>query len=735
MRVSGMIGSRATGIASALVTLTAALIGVATFRDAEGRLAMENAGRVINHKVAEDSAAREIGRRLRRQEPEVLIVGPSYANTDADSDVLAAQLGIPPLKVMIVAIPNSVGPHWFALLKHVVYRSGHQPRLVVLLSGLQSMLLTTPLTEPSWLALRDLLPEGGDPTVTGRAESGLALQWARFREQRGVVRGAIFSLARDLPTNLLFTGEDDLPMLPEETRERLDRVLADDEVDLAIQRIGSPILAIDREERHYRPEMLPAPEASFLAELTRLGVENGSRVVWARPPMSPFIPEELDDVVLPGVQERAIAQIEGAGGTYLDMRGLPMSMDMFKNEDHMNTEGSRRFTLALATGLLRAGGWSPVLPSAVTAGGVPAALMPGLRLTRDAPLDITLADRWDVLRGPLVVHVVVAAAPGSPAPDVEGFAAGMRPALTPVPENHGAEVLWTVDEAFPPPEPPWGLRLVGDGAVRSIAIGRGAGRAHLLGDARDADGARARLFDLGQVRGGVFRDERAQLTYPDPPPPIPGQPKELLVDEAGIAYFETPRFGLLSDERLMGDTNYGARCSPIRVEEDGAILPGANASCREVRVQRAGRSCHGPDRVWFVPRDDTDPRRNGRTYRLVLDPERGCDGASWVYPRDRFTGAFPVDQLATFTEPARFLTLGGRYINYRSAEIAITLSVDGAAVLELSMNGRDLAEGTHTFALNPPLSVVGHAVTLTVRNEASTFYLLDEATLSERVPP
>ncbi|MBA2321537.1 MAG: hypothetical protein H0V89_10310, partial [Deltaproteobacteria bacterium] len=367
-----MSRQRIAGVASALATLIACLVAVWTFRDAEGRRAIENAGRVINHKVAEDSAAREIGRRLRRQQPDVLIIGPSYANTDSDPDVLARELGIPPLQAMVVAIPNSVGPHWLALLKHVVYGKGHAPRLVVMLSGLQSMLLTTPLTEPSWLALRDLLPEGGDREVTGRAESGLQLQLARLREQRGVVRGAIFSLARDLPTNLLFTGEDDLPMLPEETRERLDRVLADDEVDLALQRIGHPILAIDREERHYRPEMLPAPDASFLAEITRLGVENGSRVVWVRPPMSPFIPEQLDDVVLAGVQEQAVAIIEAAGGTYLDMRGLPMSMDMFKNEDHMNAEGSRRFTMALAAGLLRAGGWRPLVPSAVSAPLAPA---------------------------------------------------------------------------------------------------------------------------------------------------------------------------------------------------------------------------------------------------------------------------------------------------------------------------------------------------------------------------
>jgi hypothetical protein len=341
--------------------------------------------------------------------------------------------------------------------------------------------------------------------------------------------------------------------------------------------------------------------------------------------MSPFIPEELDDVAPDGFQERAIAVVEEAGGTYLDMRGLPMSMDMFKNEDHMNTEGSRRFTLALAAGLLRAGGWRPLVPSQVVQGGEPATLAPDLPLSRAAPLEITIDDGWDVLRGPLVVHVVVAGAPGGRPPEIEGFSPGIRPAFSPVAEDHGDRVLWTVDEAFPPPDPPWGLHLAGEGTVRSIAIGRGAGRALLLGGVRDADGATARLFDLGQVRGGVFRDERAALTYPRPPPPIPGPPKDIQVDDAGIAYFETPKYALLSDERLMGDTSYGARCSPLRVAEDGVILPGTNASCREVRVKRAGRSCHGPDRVWFVPADDTDPRTNRRAYRLVLDPERACD--------------------------------------------------------------------------------------------------------------
>ena len=83
-----------------------------------------------------------------------------------------------------------------------------------------------------------------------------------------------------------------------------------------------------------------------------------------RPPMSPHIPVELDDIVPTGFQSRAIEIVEEHGGAYVDLRHLRMSARMFRNEDHMNAEGSARFTRALAE-IVRERGWL------TPAGGLP----------------------------------------------------------------------------------------------------------------------------------------------------------------------------------------------------------------------------------------------------------------------------------------------------------------------------------------------------------------------------
>jgi hypothetical protein len=111
----------------------------------------------------------------------------------------------------------------------------------------------------------------------------------------------------------------------------------------------------DPTERFYDPGLLGAPSDAFLSDITALAQAHGAEILWVRPPMSPHIPKHLDDRVGPGVQEAAMEVIASSGGHYLDMRALPMTAAMFKNEDHMNEEGSRRFTEALARAIQELG--------------------------------------------------------------------------------------------------------------------------------------------------------------------------------------------------------------------------------------------------------------------------------------------------------------------------------------------------------------------------------------------
>ncbi len=728
---------RLLAVVAPVLVIALGLLGTWNHVDAEEARELENAGKTFNHKVADDAASAQMDRMLAHQQPWVLVLGPSYANTDSDPKLLAERLGIPASKVLVIAVPNSVGPHWLAVLKHRVYANGHRPELVVMLSGLQSMLLHTPLTDASMLALLDLLPPEGDPEVTHRVKRSWDLQLGRLLEKRGQVRNAMFGWVRDLPPYLLIRSDDPeaAGFLPEETRASLDRVLADSEMDLALARQGHAILAVDREERAYTPSQLPAPEDSYLQDITRMARANGSRIVWVRPPMSPFIPEQLDDVAPPGVQERAVALVEAAGGRFVDMRGLPMSMEMFKNEDHMNAQGGRRFTAALASALLEAdaAGWPPIVPSSVTVDGAPVSTDAPIRLAGGQALTLQFDAPWPVLRGPFTVHL---ASTGGPVAVVGRSERGER-GFDAAAEAVEGGWMRTVHASAPPPGGPWSLtvRAAADPAeVVAVGFGDGARRSFAIGDALAAEGARAPLFGAVAVEGGVLVDHSARPTWASAPPAVPNAKRPFSVDSNGVAWFDTTRMALLSDERLIGETHFGSRCSPLRVAENGRMMARANVSCREVLRSKGGRSCHGPEKLYFTTEDGTDPSVNGRQYALALDPARSCDGAAWLYPNDTFVVSFRPESLQPFAGPARWLAFGARYLNLRAAHLDVVLSVDGQEVLRRRIDAREVDRERLVWPIEPPVAVAGRDVRLTVRNLDATFYLVEEATLAERRP-
>ncbi len=712
------------------VVLGAAATFLLRFQDEEDKQAAENAGKVVNSRVLDVGAAAAMDAILAEKTPEVLVLGPSYANTDIKPDLLAAQLGVSRDEIVLLSVPNSVGAHWYAMLAHRVYAAGHRPRLVVVVSGLQSMLLTTPLTESSRVNLEVQLPPEGDPQIDARVEADEWYGVARLREQRGKVRQALFDRLRRLPARALFGVDAGV------ARSALERVFDDSRIDMSLHGSSSPVALAQAEiDRFYTPDLLPGPEDSFLPVTTALARAHGSRIVWVRPPMSPFIPAHLDDVVLDGVQERAIGLVEEKGGAYLDMRALPMSSQMFKNEDHMNTEGSRRFTAALGQALLDLD-----------------ALQPDADPTRAAPLAFTVeaspptADgtippggsrtwhvaEWSERRGTFEVDLVTAQPDGAKARARVGV---VSEALAPL---GGDRARATFRPPTPGPAPfTVTVEVPPDGApvrVLALALGRRLGRQFLVGDEGALEGRRVETIGVGRLVGGVLVDESVHPTYARDPlkPPLYDRPVVDLPDE--VAAFETERWQFLSDEALRGETNFGSRCSPLRIREDERLLGPANVPCGEVAHQGLGRSCHTTDRIFFTASDGTDPARNGRTYHLALDPARTCDAAAWIYPKDKLVLGFPTERLAELGEGAAWLRVTARYLNRRAAEMTLRLRVDGQVVLEEELDGRTFDQGPIDRELPWRLPPGPHDVRLELENQDHVFYLLTGAVLSERPP-
>ncbi|HHO54691.1 MAG TPA: hypothetical protein ENK18_28415 [Deltaproteobacteria bacterium] len=713
-------------------------LSLMAFRDADEAMAERNAGRVVNARVVEGSAVEAMDRLLAARPPEVLILGPSYANTNVRPAQLAAALGLPPEEVSLLSVPNSVGAHWYSILKYRVFGAGYRPRLIVVVSGLQSMLLHTPLTESSFVNLQIQLPDGGDPVIDEKVRGSAGLAMAQLREQRGKVREALFSSLRHRAVWW---------WSPEQTRAALGRVFDDRHVDMSLHDNAIPIVEASRaQERAYTPDLLPSPAESFLSEISRLAAAHEAQIVWVRPPMSPHIPEHLDDVVLDGVQEEAVALVEAEGGVFVDMRSLPMTSTMFKNEDHMNEEGSRRFTHALATALEQTGALvvgppAPLPPVPVSVTARPPAPPPPPQLAELAgpgrwippggAVVFHVEQAWPDARGCFQIAVVAEHAPtgGDTAPLAVRHA-GLQVPLVSAPPGLGLE-RWTglMSTSSPPaafevqvevpPGGPW-VRL------SALALGAEPRQVFLQGDRDDLQGRRVALRGV---------EHSLAPTYLAAPVRVPRHDRPVTdLPQTPVAAFETERWAFLSDEATLGATSWGRPCSPLRITEDGIVLPGANVSCTEVRRAGRGRSCHTTDRIFFTASDDTDPARNGRTYRLVLDEARSCDGDVWLYPKDRLRLPIPAEILASLPQGASVLTLDLRYLNFREADVDVRLLAGDQVRLEARFDGRQVKRAPIAWRLDPPLTEADGALVLELDNREHTFYLIREVVFSERWP-
>ena len=204
---------------------------------------MRNAGRIVNGHLTHGGTAKFIEDSLRQHRPEVIVLGNSLANTDIQPALLARRLGLPPKKVQRYSVPNSLAPHWYAILKNRVYANGRQPRVVIVLSDLQSLVAVRPRSEASYLNLATQLGDS-EPVIDaklGRGNFGLE----RVRENRGRVRERSLTMVRNASINLLQNGT---LSLEERARDKqaLDRTFDDRNVDMRLhQQVSVSCLCLE----------------------------------------------------------------------------------------------------------------------------------------------------------------------------------------------------------------------------------------------------------------------------------------------------------------------------------------------------------------------------------------------------------------------------------------------------------------------------------------------------------
>jgi hypothetical protein len=594
-------------------------LGLERLRTASDAREMHNVGRVINGRVlGEGGVVEMMERTLERTQPSIIILGNSLSNTDINPIQLAMRLGIPRHKIQRFSIPNSIGAHWWIVMKNRVYANGHTPRAVIMLSDMQSAIATRPLTEASYMNLRVHVDEPLDDAYLDAKAGSNGWASSRIWENKGKVRDSALKLVRNVWVELVFRRQLYTGQSSQKISAAIDRVFDAGSTDLRLHQSVIPIMQAERGLQPFDPSQLPKVEDSFIPEITTMVKENRGKAIFLRPPMSPLLAPELGDFVLPATEVAVRSLVAENGGAYLDMRNFHLTESDFYNVDHMNDRGAKRFTEAVALAL--------------------------------EDLDV---------------------------------------------------------------------------------LGRGK-------KAREEYGREIQLFGDIKLVDGELVDARTPLVYRrDEPLPVPRVlwDPELKISRDETVYFDTPRLAFLSDTSTTQHHPFGARCSPVRVLENGVALPMPNVSCEEVFKAGKGRVCHTADRMAFAASDNTDPTTNGRTYTLALDPDRQCEGTAWLYPDDAFRVTFPGGRLGRMVEGARAFRLEAIDVRRPDSKdvVQFRLTAGDRVVLEESATLGSFDDGEREWAIEPPIPPDAGPVRLELMNKTRTFVLVTSAVLSERV--
>lgn len=308
----------------------------------EDQRQMGNAGRVLNGRITPLGVVAEMESLMAMHRPAVLVLGNSYANTNIVPEKLANGLQVPKSKVLTMSVPNSVSSHWYAILEHRVYEDGYQVPVVIIVAGLQSLLCYEPYSESSY---EDLMVQlDSDEPVLGRFIDLDHPELRQVLRNRVMVRDLVMNTVRDSSVALFFGGGSAA------TTEAMNRLFSDENIDMARHNSVQPNLADESDDSSV--EGLPTADESLVEELAQLAQQNGSILVFVRPPMKAWTPEDRQDTVTEQTEEEVKAILARYGHVYLDMTEIQLPRRAYKNMRHLSPEGAEMFTDAVLQEIL-----------------------------------------------------------------------------------------------------------------------------------------------------------------------------------------------------------------------------------------------------------------------------------------------------------------------------------------------------------------------------------------------
>lgn len=306
--------------------------------DKKEELELDRAGRVLNGETLLQSVVVHMEEELATFEPEVLVLGASYAHTNVNPTQLARGLGIDPTEVVVFSVPNSVSSHWYAILKNRVYARGHRPRLVLVVGSLRGLLVYEPYSDAAVRNLAiQLEPE--EPVLDRFLPRSYGF-WADVDRNRPLLRDHTLALLRDRSVGLFVDDGEDAHA----TEQALGRVFHDSNLDHGRHRSALPVLEVRGGLGTGVSIPIPPPEASLIPELLDLTGRYGTAVAFVRTPMAPRTPLTRRDTVPEGSEVEVAVQFEARGNLFLDLSEEPMSGALFQDLKHLTPAGARKLT-------------------------------------------------------------------------------------------------------------------------------------------------------------------------------------------------------------------------------------------------------------------------------------------------------------------------------------------------------------------------------------------------------
>ena len=331
---------------SMVLRLVAAILGPALVLGAAGAWYL----RPVDHSPTE--WVQKLDSQVKASDPEVVILGSSWAETNVDEKVLANRLGVPPAKVLTLSQTASAPPIWYAIAKYRLFGNGAKPKTIVLVAATKMLMGTTlpakdlPALEQHFVTPDAVLQE----KVWGDARSPLITQ---MLGRRAELRDLLVEQFRLRSLGLWLEPRPDRSLL--DMQEAAGAVVFD-----AVEGNGDAIAhrflpVVENEDATSASSVSTVGvRDSFLVDLAELARENGSQLVVAIPPVASL---QRSNQLLSPAREAELVQVANELGIgWIDLRKMDLDDSNFRADGgHMLDSGARTYTEALANRMLQIG--------------------------------------------------------------------------------------------------------------------------------------------------------------------------------------------------------------------------------------------------------------------------------------------------------------------------------------------------------------------------------------------